>query len=365
MAEENVQARKRAAKRSMNFKAGKPLDEAPAVADEAPTAEGGIVAEAKEEAAQVGVETPAETPIEEAPVEAPVEAAPEIAAEDSDEMTEEPPVETPAEEAPSEAPAENPFEEEPVETPPEEAPMEPKAEMPMEAPAEPTAEMPQEPAGPTHDELIDQYHEALAYGDLETARSLYKALQDHRYQENMQRTRSEGEAQQQMAEYVATAEELAAKHPELSEDGIAVEKVMTLADFYRSKGSSPSEALRMAVADLFPENNSPQATEDTSTAPVMEATETATPEPEAEVETMEAEKPVEEEKPSEEPESEASSIDAEAKGNPLPDMTERKARKAKLSVVPTASARNTPPPPKEAPTRSDAIAEMRKRRGQG
>jgi len=206
------------------------------------------------------------------------------------------------------------------------------------------------PEGPSHDELIDQYHDALAYGDFETAKTLYKELQNHRYVENMQRTRSEGEASKLMSEYVATAKELSAKHPELGEDGIAVDKVMALVELYRSHGENPAQALRMAVSDLYPEAAVAEmvAPEAPPAAPAEE-----TP-PVAEAPTEEA--PVEE----------APKVEAAAaeKTTTLPDMTERKARKATLSVVPTASARSPEAPKEEAPTRSKAIADIRKARGQ-
>lgn len=353
MADENATARKRAAKRSMNFKAGKPLDDAPEAMmppTDAPAPEnGGIVAEAKEEAAQVqaveeaqegGTGTPAEEAAEgePAPIEAPAEMPGEAPMEPSVETTAEVPAEAPTE-TPSEAPVE--------------APTEMEAEAPTEMPMEEAPEA----TGPSHDELIDQYHEALAYGDVEQARALYKQLQDFRYRENTQRTRAEGEAAREMAAYVNTAQELAGKHPELSVDGEAVEEVMTLADLYRSKGASPSDALRQAVGKLFPEE-APAA--EMTEEPVAEAPEiTAEAAPEMEAEPMEEPKPEEEAAPAEE------MAEAPKEENPIPDMTARKERKAKLSVVPTASARNEPPAKKEEPTRSKAIAEMRQRRGQG
>jgi nicotinate-nucleotide--dimethylbenzimidazole phosphoribosyltransferase len=354
MADENALARKRAAKRSLNFKAGKPLDDAPEATlpptDAPAPEEGGIVAEAKEEAAQVqaveeaqegGTGSPAEEAVEgePAPIEAPTETPEEAPAEPAAEIAPEPM---------AEAPAENPFEAA------AEAPAEPMAEAPAEMPMMES----QEAADPSHDELIDQYHEALAYGDVDQARELYKQLQDVRYKENAQRTRTEGEIAREMAAYVATAQELADKHPVLGEDGPEVEEVMTLADLYRSKGANPSDALRQAVAKLFPEAPAAEIAPEPPMVETPEKAMEATPEPEAKV--AEEEKPEAEKEPApaEEPE-------AKAEENPIPDMTARKERKAKLSVVPTASARNEPPAKQEAPTRSSAIAEMRKRRGQG
>lgn len=316
-ADPNVKARRRAAKRSDNRNKGKALDDgivAEAKAEEnAPTAEespaptevegeeGGIVAEAKEE-------------------EAMVEAAAEEKAEGE-----------------SEAPAEEPATEEPSAEPEIESPAEEKAES-----AEPMAEAIGEytaPEGPAHDELIDQYHEALAFGDMETAKALYKQLQDHRFRENTHRAKSEAQAEQEVKAYVAAATELAAKHPELAEDGLPATKVMALSDVYRQEGMSAADALRKAVADLYPESGMEAPTAE----PMMEPTpeEPAVPE-------MAAEEPA---------------ATAEEEGM-IPDMTERKAAKRSIPAMPSASARNEPAPPPKAPTRSDAIKQMKEMRGQ-
>lgn len=315
-ADPNVKARRRAAKRSDNRNKGKDLDEGivaeakaeePA-AEEMPTSpevegeEGGIVAEAKEE-------------------EAMVEAASDDKAEGE-----------------SEAPAEVPAAEEPT----AESEMEPPAEEKAEKAAEPMTEEVGEyaaPEGPAHDELIDQYHEALAFGDLETAKALYKQLQDHRFRENTHRAKSEAQAEQEVKAYVAAATELAAKYPELAEDGLPATKVMALSDVYRQEGMSAADALRKAVADLYPE---PSAEVPAPEAPME-------PAPEA---------PAEPEMAAEEP-----AAPAEEEGM-IPDMTERKAAKRSIPAMPSASARNEPAPPPKAPTRSDAIQQMKEKRGQ-
>ena len=315
-ADPNVKARRRAAKRSDNQKKGKALDEGivaeakteEAAPEELPASpevegeEGGIVAEAKEE-------------------EAIVEAASEDKAEVESEAPE---AESPAEEA-SESPAK-----EASESPAEEA-----AEPMMDEVGEYAA-----PEGPAHDELIDQYHEALAFGDLETAKALYKQLQDHRFKENTHRAKSEAQAEQEVKAYVATATELAAKYPELAEDGLPATKVMALSDVYRQEGMSAADALRKAVADLYPESG----TEAPTTEPMME--------------TAPEEVPAEPEMVAEEP-----AAPAEEEGM-IPDMTERKAAKRSIPAMPSASARNEPAPPPKAPTRSDAIQQMKEKRGQ-
>lgn len=315
-ADPNVKARRRAAKRSDNQKKGKALDEGivaeakaeePALDDmsvspEVEGEEGGIVAEAKEE-------------------EAMVEAASDDKAEGESE-------------APAEAEAEAPE----VESPAEEA-----SESPAEEAAEPMMEDVGEyaaPEGPAHDELIDQYHEALAFGDLETAKALYKQLQDHRFRENTHRAKSEAQAEQEVKAYVAAATELAAKYPELAEDGLPATKVMALSDVYRQEGMSAADALRKAVADLYPESS-------------MEA-----PAAEPMMESAPEEVPAAPEMAAEEP-----AAPAEEEGM-IPDMTERKAAKRSIPAMPSASARNEPAPPPKAPTRSDAIQQMKEKRGQ-
>lgn len=316
-ADPNVKARRRAAKRSDNRNKGKDLDEgivaeakaeesAPEdmpVSPEVEGEEGGIVAEAKEEEAMV--EAASDDKAEggnEAPVEAEAEA---------------PEVESPAEEA-SESPA-----------------AEDTAEPMMDEVGEYAA-----PEGPAHDELIDQYHEALAFGDLETAKALYKQLQDHRFRENTHRSKSEAQAEQEVKAYVAAATELAAKYPELAEDGLPATKVMALSDVYRQEGMSAADALRKAVADLYPESGMEAPTAE----PMMESApeEPAAPE-------MAAEEPA--------------APPAEEEGM-IPDMTERKAAKRSIPAMPSASARNEPAPPPKAPTRSDAIQQMKEKRGQ-
>ncbi len=316
-ADPNVKARRRAAKRSANRNQGKDLDEgivaeakaeAPAV-EEMPTSpevegeEGGIVAEAKQEEAVVEAAAEEEKSEGEAPMEAPTEGEPAAEAE-----------------AESEAPAEEGAE----------SPAEPEMEEVGEYAA---------PEGPAHDELIDQYHEALAFGDLETAKALYKQLQDHRFRENTHRAKSEAQAEQEVKAYVATATELAAKHPELAEDGLPASKVMALSDVYRQEGMSAADALRKAVADLYPESS--------AEAPAAEMPMESEPEV-----------PAEPEAPVEEP---ATPVEEEGM---IPDMAERKAAKRSIPAMPSASARNEPAPPPKQPTRTDAIQQMKEKRGQ-
>ena len=289
--DKNVQARLRAGKRSSNRNAGKDLEEG--------MEEGGVVAEAEKELAAVeSVETPAE--------EATEPAAEETAEADSG---------IPPEEV------------EPVAVPEEEVPA-PEEEVP--APAEEEAPAPvadyQAPEGLSHDELIDQYHEALAYGETEQAKELYKQLQEHRFMENAHRAKSEAMAEREAQAYLDAAHAAVKAHPELGVDGLAANKVLALKDVYQSEGMNATEAFKQAVADMYPSKA-------VGVAVKVE------------------EPPMEEEAPAVE----------EAV---LPDMTERKASKRKIPATPIASARNEPAPEPEKPTRSSAIAVMKQSRGQ-
>lgn len=316
-ADPNVKARRRAGKRSANQKMGKDLDEG---ITDAPAAEAPSEPAAEEPAAEVSTEAPeGEGIVGEAKHEE------EVVMEAAEEKAEETAPESPAEEsAEGEAPADESSMEE-----------EASAEEPMDSVGEYQA-----PEGPAHDELIDQYHEALAFGDMETARALYKQLQDHRFRENTHRAKTEAQAEQEVKAYVAAATELAAKHPELAEDGLPASKVMALSDVYRQEGMSAADALRKAVADLYPES------------PVEAPAPEAAPEPVAE------EIPAAAEAPAEEP---AAPAEEESV---LPDMEERKTAKRSIPAMPSASARNEPAPPPRQPTRSDAIQQMKEKRGQ-
>lgn len=314
-ADPNVKARRRAGKRSNNRNMGKAveegIDEMPVsepVAGEAPAevpteGEGGIVDEAKKE--------------EEIVMEAAEEKAEETAPESPEAEAEE-----------GEAPEESPE-------------MGASEEAEPEMPEEP--EMYQAPEGPAHDELIDQYHEALAFGDMETAKALYKQLQDHRFRENTHRAKTEAQAEQEAKAYVAAATELAAAHPELAEDGLPATKVLALSDVYRQEGMSAADALRKAVADLYPESPAEVPAPEEVAPEVTEAPKAE--EPAMEQPTEETAAPVEEE-------------------SVMPDMGERKAAKRSIPAMPSASARNEPAPPPRQPTRSDAIQQMKEKRGQ-
>lgn len=208
----------------------------------------------------------------------------------------------------------------------------------------------QPPEGESHDALIDAYHEAVMFGDVENAKQLYRMLQNHRFAENAHRTKSEGQALQEENDYIAAAEELAGIHPELGEDGVPAQKVMALADVYRSNGAGPAQALRQAVADLYPTQAGNEAPGSNSApeAPEEAAMPEATPIMEAEV------------APTSEPEAEQASLDVE-----IPDMTERDLKKREISSTPaSASAKQPPPEAAKTPNRSDAISEMKRKRGQ-
>ena len=286
--DENVQARLRAGRRSSKRNAGEPIEEPkvekPKVEEPTPEVEGfedgGIVGAAEKE---------------------------------SEAVSEEPSEEAPSEEAPA------------AEAGGEEPPM-----------AEPPVGEYQAPEGESHEDLIDQYHEALAFGDMDQAKQLYKQLQEHRFHENTHRAKSQAQAEKEESDYLAAAQELANAHPELAQDGLEADKVLALSDVYRNNGMSAVEALRKAVADLYqgaaPEPATPETPVEETSAPVEE-----TPAPV-------------EEPPAPEPE--------------LPDMEDRKEKKKSIPAMPSASARNEPPPPPKQPTRSDAIAQMKAKRGQ-
>lgn len=324
----NTQLRKRAARRSANRNAGLPIDAEPEVT--APVegeSEGGIVAEAEQELAGAKEEqAEGETPAVEAEEQKTGEEVPE--AEAAAEETPAPESEASAEETPAPE-AEMPVEEEP----------EMPAEEPVEEPGEYAA-----PEGEPHEALVRKYVEAIAYGDIDSAVDLYFQLQDHRYQENKHRAKSEAASEAEAREHLAVAKALAAKHPELNEDGLASDKVLALADVYKAQGLKPAAALKQAVADLYPEQ--PSTT------------------PEAPAEEMPAEEspaPASEEAA---PAEEAAPGGAEEDGL-IPDMEERSVKKRAIAEVPTASARNEPAPPPEKPTRTSAIAKMKAARGQG
>lgn len=313
----NAQARDRAGKK-VAAKRGIPeevVSETPAdmpaeESTEAPAeAEGGIVAEAEKEVAMVSEE--AKEPEGQPEMEGEPEGEAETAAPEAEAETAEPEAYTPEAE---------------TATP--------------EAESKPTGEY-QPPEGEGHEQLIDQYHEALAFGDLESAKSLYKQLQEHRYKENAHRSVSDAQAAKDEQEYLDTAKELAALHPELNVDGIEADKVLALKDIYWQNGDREADALRKAVADLYPESAAPAEVP----APEM---------PEA---------PAEEE-PAEEMPMAAEAAPESATVTEMPGMEERKARKRNIPSIPSASAKVAPPEEAPQATRSSAIADMKARRNQ-
>jgi nicotinate-nucleotide--dimethylbenzimidazole phosphoribosyltransferase len=360
--DDGVKARKRAANRSDNR--GKKAEEAPApepeVSDEMPQIEAAAGAEPE---ALIPEEAPAPAEGEEGGIVAEAQAELDAAnAEEAAEGGEGTPVEEAAE---GETAPETPAPEAPAEAPVEEAPA-PEEPMPM-----PRAAMQEErvgdyvpPEGASHDELIDQYHEALMFGDAETAKSLYKQLQNHRYMENGHRTKLEAQTAKDAQEYLDTANELAAKHPELGVDGIEADKVMALSDLYRANGKSAVEALRLAVADLYPDEAAAPGIAEEPPAPEAPMAEAAagidTEEPpvaEPEVPEPEPEAPAPEEPKAEE-------APAEEKPPLIPDMTARNERKRNVVTLPNASARNVPEPPPAPEDRTSALERMRAARGQ-
>lgn len=331
----NAQKRLRAGKRSSDIHAGKTPDEV--ASEEAPAEGGGIVAAARDEVAAASGEA------DKAEGEMPTEENAEPAAEEAAETPAEENAEPEAEEGKEEPTAIEKFAEEESKEPEHQGSdaiqqfAKEESQEPEHQGAMDSGEY-QAPEGESHDDLIDKYHEALMFGDTEQAKSLYKELQNHRYAENTHRNVSEGNAKKAAQEFLDTATELAAKHPELAQDGLEADKVLALKDVYWQSGMKESEALRKAVADLYPDM--PMAPEPAST-------------PEAPAEEPVPEAPVEEPAP-----------EAPAEEAALPDMSERVLKKKKLAEVPSASARNEPAPEKKEPTRTDAIQQMKARRGQ-
>lgn len=197
------------------------------------------------------------------------------------------------------------------------------------------------PEGESHDELIDKYHEALAFGDIEQARELYKQLREHRFQENKHRAKSETQAEQEAQAFLAATDAIVAKHPELGEDGLASNKVLALSDVYRQEGMSAVEAIQKAVADLYPEETAEAAMPIGMEEPAAVA---------------EEEMPVAEE--------EVPPVEEPATEEVIPPMEDRMANKRKIVTLPNANARKEEAPAPKQPTRSDAIMQMKAKRGQ-
>jgi hypothetical protein len=318
---------------------------------------GGIVAEAEQEQEQAAaLETPEEIGDKETPVEPTETEASETPEEEATEPAAEEASETPETEAEA-AEQEAPMEEAP-ETPEEEA-AEPAAEEASETPETEAAEQeaPEEeytaPEGESHKELVSKYHEALILGDVDLADDLYHQLSEHRRRENLHRNKQDATAKADEDEYVRVATELASKHPELGEDGLESDKVLALADTYRNHGLSAAEALQKAVSDLYPEEAAESEAPKASIAveigkgePAKEAQET--PATEEEPAPATAEEPT--------PEVEKPSL--------IPDQSERLQQKRNTPALDVASARNLPEPPPKEPTRTDAIAQIKARRGQ-
>ena len=308
----NTKARERAAKRRLAAVTGPetetPLSTAPAEET------GGIVAEAEKELEAVKTAEP----------EAPGETEPETAGETEPETAGETEPEVPGETEP----------EAPGETEPE---PEPEPEVPAMAAEGGEQNAPvgqyQPPEGATYDELMDQYHEALSFGDNEQAKIIREQIREHEYAQITHRMKSEAQAEAEELAFLAVAKELAAKHPELGEDGIAADKVLALKDIYWKNGMREADALRSAVADLYPEETG--MAEASATPPASEAA--AAPSPSA-------------------------SISVE-----LPDMGKRMEQKRKAPSIPIGSARvqavpETPPPTADSRHR-EAAAKMRAARG--
>jgi hypothetical protein len=338
----NNKARMRAGKRSSNLNAGKPLDADMNESVEEPKGfmdggevktdgEGGIAAEAHKELEAVS---------EDKTMDGAGEPAPEGEKEEAGETSEEP--ETAVEKFAEEEMNEPEHKESgAVEQFAKEEAKEPQHQQKMKPVGDYVP-----PEGESHDELIDKYHEALAFGDIAQAKDLYKQLQEHRFAENSHRAKSTAQAEQEAQAYADAADALVAKHPELGEDGLPANKVMALSDVYRQEGMSATEALQKAVADLYPEAPMAPAAEAAPEAPAAEAAPEEVPPPAEEVPPMET-------KAEETPPAEM-----------VPPMEDRMANKRKIVTLPSANARKEETPPPKVPTRSDAIQLMKEKRGQ-
>lgn len=368
--DKNVQARMRAGKRSANSKFGKDIEDG--VAETEAPADGGIVAAAEEELAVVqdAVEENAETPAEEnaeTPADENKEAEEGIidkepidgeaeAEKEAEKEGDETPMEgeeTPAEEAPEGDTAIEQFAKEEA-SEPEHKDSGAIEQFAKEEASEPEHQAPvgeyQPPEGEDYDALIDMYHEALAFGDIAQAKELFHKIHEHQYQQNTHRAKSDAAAAKEAQEFVDAAKEIVAAHPELAEDGLPANKVLALQDLYRNEGMSAVEALRQAVADLYPsaKTEEPKAVEPAAVEEPAKPEETSEP--------AKAEESAAEEDAGEAPDQEADSL--------LPDMTDRTAQKRNIPAMPSASARNEPAPEPEKPTRSSAINAMKAKRGQ-
>ena len=360
-ADPNAQARMRAGRRSSNFNAGKDLEDGVkedmipdgfADGGEVP-GEGGVVAEAHKELAAVQEEKAEEQAEGEVPTgegESPVAEEGEMEMPKEESMEPEVPAiegETPEPESEAEEPAIEKFAEEEMQEPEhqESGAIEQFAQEEMQEPQHSAEYM--APEGASHDELIDQYHEALAMGDVENAGALYKQLQNHRFHENRHRAKSLEQAEKEAKAYTDAVDALVAKHPQLGEDGLESDKVLALVDVYRNNGMPAVQALHKAVADLYPE--APMAPKAEEMAPPAVKEEEIPPVAE-----------VKEEEPAPAPEAEAE----KEEGPLVPDMSERLEAKKKIVTLPSASARKEEAPPPKPATRSDAIALYKKSRGQ-
>ena len=172
-----------------------------------------------------------------------------------------------------------------------------------------------------HDSMIDEYHDAIAYGDKEKARTLRKQLSHISYLIHAQAGDNEKQMQAESEQLTAVANQLAQEHPELETDSEKAEQVLALSLMYREKGVAPAEALQKAVGVIFPGETGETAEEELAETPAEEAVE-------------------------------------------MPDMADKELKKRALSSVPSASAKPEAPKEEAAPTQQDMIAMMKKRRGQ-
>ena len=214
---------------------------------------------------------------------------------------------------------------------------------------EPVGEYTPPETGASHEEHVDAYHNALMYGDSEGAKQHYGAIREHQFAEDNHRRKAEDQEKQQGDEYGQAADEVHSAYPHLNlhEDNVESDKIMALAHVYQSHGDAPGAALRKAAHELHGAKPAPaeqgfSVGGEVNSTPVPAAEEIADSPAADKVNS----KPVAEEPM-------------------IPDMEDRKLRKQQIADVPAANAKQeTKKEDKKSDSREEAIARMKKARGQ-
>lgn len=171
-------------------------------------------------------------------------------------------------------------------------------------------------------EIREDMEQARYEGDEAKVEQLLREEQDVNYAEFKNREFWEQENQR----YQSVANKAIAAHPELGEAGSAANVgVLAMKDALKAKGYTDSVALQMAVDRLYPDRPKPQDEPQRNTGP------------------------------------------AQTRAPVVPDQTSRQDRKRATVVhIPRASARQVPGalPEQKPQTREDAIAAMKRARGQ-